>query len=249
MNRYLLAALAVAVSAFAFAHSTTASHAGSSGGFFGWLATPPQAPGARQPDRQQQRATTQGTRAPGAGQSGSRYDYRTYRNANGNIDWNAYALNRVSRQEATSTGTTRVEVDFDGDYAIGSIIIDTSERHLYYVLPGGRAYRYSVGVGRPGFEWYGTHRISRKAEWPDWRPPAEMRQRQPELPEYMPGGPGNPLGARALYLGSTLYRIHGTTENYTIGQAVSSGCIRMLNEDVLDLYGRVTVGATVHVRA
>lgn len=107
--------------------------------------------------------------------------------------------------------------------------------------------RYGVGVGRPGFEWAGTHKVTRKAEWPDWRPPAEMRKRQPGLPAFMPGGPKNPLGARALYLGSTLYRIHGSNEPWTIGKAVSSGCIRMRNEDVIDLYGRVGVGTSVRV--
>jgi lipoprotein-anchoring transpeptidase ErfK/SrfK len=107
--------------------------------------------------------------------------------------------------------------------------------------------RYAVGVGRPGFEWSGVHRISRKAEWPDWRPPAEMLKRRPDLPRFMEGGEDNPLGARALYLGSSLYRIHGSNEPNTIGQAVSSGCIRMTNEDVQDLYERVPVGATVVV--
>jgi lipoprotein-anchoring transpeptidase ErfK/SrfK len=250
MRKHFLTAIAVATSAFAFIPISTPSHAGSSGGFFEWLATPPERPSSdRQRTRQESAVTGSQSRQQNRNQAGTRYDYRTYRDANGNIDWNAYALNRVSTQEATSTGTTRTEVDFHGSYEIGSIVIDTSERHLYYVLPGGRAYRYDVGVGRPGFEWYGTHAISRKSEWPDWRPPEEMRQRQPELPEFMPGGPGNPLGARALYLGSTLYRIHGTTENHTIGYAVSSGCIRMLNEDVMDLYNRVNVGTVVHVRA
>ena len=106
---------------------------------------------------------------------------------------------------------------------------------------------YGIGVGRKGFEWSGIENVSRKAEWPDWTPPAEMRERQPDIPEFMPGGPDNPLGARALYLGSTLYRIHGTAEPHTIGQAVSSGCIRMLNDDVIDLYQRVKVGAKVYV--
>lgn len=132
-------------------------------------------------------------------------------------------------------------------HGAGTIIIDTARRYLYLVQDDGTAIRYGVGVGRTGFDWTGTHRISRKAEWPDWRPPAEMRQRQPYLPAFVPGGVGNPLGARALYLGSTLYRIHGTTENSTIGQAVSSGCIRMRNEDVTDLYERVPIGATVIV--
>ena len=111
----------------------------------------------------------------------------------------------------------------------------------------GTARRYGVGVGKPGFEWAGTHRVTRKAEWPDWRPPAAMRKRRPELPAFMAGGPENPLGARALYLGSTLYRIHGSNQPWTIGHAVSSGCIRMRNEDVMDLYERVRVGTKVHV--
>jgi lipoprotein-anchoring transpeptidase ErfK/SrfK len=139
-------------------------------------------------------------------------------------------------------------VQYDGPHAPGTVVIDTDERLLYLVEKGGMARRYGVGVGRPGFEWAGAHRVSRKAEWPDWRPPAEMRKRQPYLPVMMPGGPKNPLGARALYLGSSLYRIHGTSEPWTIGSAVSSGCIRMRNEDVVDLYDRVPVGARVIVK-
>jgi lipoprotein-anchoring transpeptidase ErfK/SrfK len=129
----------------------------------------------------------------------------------------------------------------------GTIVIDTNARYLYLVIENGQALRYGVGVGRPGFEWAGVHKVTRKAEWPDWTPPAEMLQRQPGLPRFMKGGPNNPLGARALYLGSTLYRIHGSNEPWTIGHAVSSGCIRMRNEDVTDLYGRVGVGAKVIV--
>ena len=132
-------------------------------------------------------------------------------------------------------------------YAAGTILIDSDRRFLYLVKEDGTAIRYGVGVGRPGFEWTGTHKISRKAEWPDWVPPQAMRLRQPFLPAFMPGGPDNPLGARALYIGSTLYRIHGTNEARTIGEAVSSGCIRMLNEDVIDLYERVQVGTKVVV--
>lgn len=138
-------------------------------------------------------------------------------------------------------------VAYDGPEAPGTIIVDTINRFLYLIQPGGMAIRYGVGVGRPGFEWSGVHTVTRKAEWPDWRPPPEMRARQPGLPDYVPGGPANPLGARALYLGSTLYRIHGSNEPWTIGQAVSSGCIRMRNEDVIDLYNRVPVGARVVV--
>ena len=129
----------------------------------------------------------------------------------------------------------------------GTIVIDTQSRRLYLIMEDGKAMRYGVGVGRPGFEWGGTKSVTRKAEWPDWRPPAEMIQRQPYLPRFMPGGPQNPLGARALYLGSSLYRIHGSNEPHTIGQAVSSGCIRMTNADVIDLYERVKVGAKVVV--
>ena len=131
--------------------------------------------------------------------------------------------------------------------AEGTIIIDTNARYLYLILGDGRAKRYGVGVGRPGFEWAGIHRITRKAEWPGWVPPGEMRLRQPYLPIAMDGGLDNPLGARALYLGSTLYRIHGSNQPWTIGQAVSSGCIRMRNEDVIDLYERVGVGTKVIV--
>lgn len=138
-------------------------------------------------------------------------------------------------------------VAYEGNEPPGTILIDTGNRFLYLIQEGGWAIRYGVGVGRPGFEWAGVHAVTRKAEWPDWRPPAEMREREPWLPEYMPGGPANPLGARALYLGSTLYRIHGSNEPWTIGQAVSSGCIRMRNEDVIDLYQRVPVGARVIV--
>lgn len=216
-------------------------------GFFGsfgeWLATPPE--GSRQ--KRHTFRTTSKPRTPYT--PGSRYDYRTYRDSRGNIDWNAYALKRVSRSEALNTGTTAQVISYHGNHKPGSIVISTSERRLYLVLPGGKARVYKVGVGRPGFEWYGAHAISRKTEWPDWRPPAEMRARQPYLPEFMPGGPGNPLGARALYIGSTVYRIHGTTENHTIGYAVSSGCIRMLNQDVIDLYTRVSVGTMVYVEA
>jgi lipoprotein-anchoring transpeptidase ErfK/SrfK len=137
----------------------------------------------------------------------------------------------------------RQEVDYAGPEQPGTIIIDTPRKFLFLVQPGGRAIRYGIGVGRPGFEWSGVKRISRKAEWPDWTPPAQMLLRRPDLPRHMAGGADNPLGARALYLGSSLYRIHGTNEPTTIGQNVSSGCIRMMNEDVIDLYGRVPVGA------
>jgi lipoprotein-anchoring transpeptidase ErfK/SrfK len=129
----------------------------------------------------------------------------------------------------------------------GTIVIDTEGRHLYLIMPDQRALRYGVGVGRPGFEWAGVHHITRMAEWPDWTPPDEMLKRQPGIPHHMDGGPDNPLGARALYLGSTLYRIHGSNEPWTIGHAVSSGCIRMRNQDIMDLYQRVRVGNKVIV--
>ena len=131
--------------------------------------------------------------------------------------------------------------------APGTIIVQTAERHLYLIQPGGRALRYGIGVGRDGFQWQGLVTITNKKEWPDWTPPPEMIARQPYLPRFMAGGPGNPLGARALYLSGSVYRIHGTNAPDTIGKQVSSGCIRMLNEDVVDLYGRVSVGAKVVV--
>ena len=132
--------------------------------------------------------------------------------------------------------------------APGSIYISTMERRLYLILGNGEAIRYGIGVGRDGFRWTGTHHVSAKREWPGWTPPAEMRARRPDLPRYMAGGIENPLGARALYLGSSLYRIHGSNEPETIGHAVSSGCFRMTNEDVVDLYNRVSVGTLVVVR-
>jgi len=142
-------------------------------------------------------------------------------------------------------------VEYNTPHKPGTIVIDTNERYLYLVLQNGEARRYGVGVGKPGFEWAGAHRVTRKAEWPSWTPPKEMIEREKAkgriLPAFMPGGPANPLGARALYLGSTLYRIHGTNAPWTIGQAVSSGCIRMRNQDVEDLYPRVPVGAKVIV--
>ncbi|MCG6122230.1 MAG: L,D-transpeptidase [Microvirga sp.] len=153
----------------------------------------------------------------------------------------------VSRGQGVDPRFSRQVVAYQGSEAPGTIVVDTRNRFLYFVQEGGRAVRYGVGVGREGFSWKGSQRISRKAEWPDWRPPESMRRRQPELPAFMAGGPDNPLGARALYLGATLYRIHGTNEPHTIGHAMSSGCIRMMNDDVIDLYGRVRVGARVVV--
>ena len=138
-------------------------------------------------------------------------------------------------------------VSYDGKHAPGTIVIDTPNKFLYLVEDGGKAMRYGIGVGRDGFRWAGVKNITRKAEWPDWTPPPEMLQRRPDLPRHMAGGPENPLGARAMYLGSSLYRIHGSNEPWTIGTAVSSGCIRMRNGDVIDLYGRVKVGTKVVV--
>ena len=138
-------------------------------------------------------------------------------------------------------------VAYEGGEKPGTIIIDTPRRYLFLVQDGGRAVRYGIGVGRPGFTWAGVKQVSAKREWPDWTPPPEMLRRRPDLPHHMAGGPENPLGARALYLGSSLYRIHGSNEPWTIGTAVSSGCIRMRNEDVIDLYGRVNIGTKVVV--
>src|SRR4051812_12490833 len=138
-------------------------------------------------------------------------------------------------------------VPYNGSEAPGTIIIDTPNTFLYLVQPGGRAIRYGIGVGRDGFRWSGVQHITKKAEWPDWTPPAEMIARQPYLPRFMAGGPTNPLGARAMYLGNTVYRIHGTNAPSTIGQRVSSGCIRLTNEDVTDLASRVNVGTKVVV--
>jgi lipoprotein-anchoring transpeptidase ErfK/SrfK len=142
-------------------------------------------------------------------------------------------------------------VSFARSLPPGSIVVRTGERRLYYVLPGGQAIQYAVGVGREGFEWSGQNRITRKQKWPEWRPPQVMLEREHAkghmIPDYMPGGVENPLGARALYIGSTEFRIHGTSQPWSIGLAVSSGCIRMLNEEVIDLYNRVKIGALVVV--
>jgi hypothetical protein len=139
----------------------------------------------------------------------------------------------------------RTLVDYSTNEPVGTIVIDTPNTYLYLVLGHGKALRYGIGVGREGFTWFGAEKISRMAEWPDWNPPEQMIKRQPYLPRFMAGGDGNPLGARALYLGDTLYRIHGTNQPSTIGSFVSSGCIRLTNEDITDLYGRVKVGTRV----
>jgi len=152
------------------------------------------------------------------------------------------------RSPQRGSSIRRELVDYETSLKAGTIVVETGERRLYFVLEGGKAMKYGIGVGRDGFRWSGQHRITRKAEWPGWTPPPAMRKRVPDLPAYMPGGPDNPLGARALYIGSTLYRLHGTSEPWTIGEAVSSGCIRLTNDDVVDLYDRVKVGALVVVR-
>ena len=151
-------------------------------------------------------------------------------------------------QEQLSGPWEKQVVFFRTTEAPGTVIIVTADRFLYVVQGNSRAIRYGIGVGREGFQWSGLQRISRKQEWPDWRPPPEMIERQPYLPRFMAGGPGNPLGARALYLGATVYRIHGTNQPDTIGHAVSSGCFRLVNADVIDLYDRVPVGTKVVIK-
>ena len=153
----------------------------------------------------------------------------------------------MAQQQPLDPRYERQVIEYRGAEKPGTIIVDTPHFFLYLVLDGGRALRYGIGVGRPGFTWAGVKSVSAKREWPDWRPPDEMLARRPDLPHYMPGGPDNPLGARALYLGSTLYRIHGSNEPWSIGTQVSSGCIRLRNDDIIDLYGRVKVGAKVIV--
>jgi lipoprotein-anchoring transpeptidase ErfK/SrfK len=159
----------------------------------------------------------------------------------------AYAPSSEAVHAAVDPRYQKQEVNYDGTEKPGTIVINTNEKLLYLVTDGGKAIRYGIGVGRPGFTWSGVHHISQKREWPDWTPPPEMLKRRPDLPRHMQGGPDNPLGARAMYLGSSLYRIHGSNEPWTIGTSVSSGCIRMRNEDVVDLYAKVRVGAKVVV--
>lgn len=151
-------------------------------------------------------------------------------------------------QPENNSVSLRASVSIDHRLEAGDILVDSRARSLYFATSPTTAIKYSVAVGRPGHAWKGTEKITRKAKWPDWRPPAEMRKRRPDLPPFVKGGPRNPLGARALYLGSTLIRIHGSNEPHTIGSAVSSGCIRMTNEDIMDLYERVSEGSTVVVR-
>lgn len=158
------------------------------------------------------------------------------------------ALQAPADEDVRDDAYARRIVPFRTSEAPGTIIVDTGERYLYLVQPHDLAIRYGIGVGRIGFQWSGVERISEKQEWPDWRPPSEMVGRQPYLPRFMAGGPGNPLGARALYLGHSVFRIHGTNQPETIGHAVSSGCFRLDNADVIDLYDRVQIGAKVVVR-
>jgi lipoprotein-anchoring transpeptidase ErfK/SrfK len=154
----------------------------------------------------------------------------------------------LSRVTSSGKSSVRREiVPYTGKHSAGTIVVSTAERRLYLVLPQGKAIRYGIGVGRDGFQWGGVKTVSMKKEWPSWTPPAQMLKRRPDLPRFMPGGPSNPLGARAMYLGSSLFRIHGSNEPQTIGQAVSSGCFRMTNDDVVDLYDRVKVGTRVVV--
>ncbi|SMQ61372.1 L,D-transpeptidase catalytic domain [Devosia lucknowensis] len=164
-----------------------------------------------------------------------------------NPDTNQFEERTATANPRGGSPIKKQVVDYETNQRPGTIVIETGERRLYLVLEDGKAMKYGIGVGRDGFTWSGTHRITRKAEWPGWTPPPAMRKRVPDLPAYMPGGPENPLGARALYIGSTLYRVHGTSEPWSIGQAVSSGCIRLTNEDVTDLYERVQVGAKIIV--
>jgi len=162
--------------------------------------------------------------------------------------WVKYRISPEAAGAIAREKYKRETVHYSTSESPGTIIIDTDDRYLYYVTGSNRAIRYGIGVGREGFEWNGVEKISAKKQWPSWTPPPEMIQRQPDLPRFMPGGPKNPLGARALYLGNTLYRIHGTNEDWSIGRAVSSGCIRMMNHDVIDLYNRTKIGTKVVVK-
>ena len=176
----------------------------------------------------------------------------THERATASNNFSGSSVYSRRRYRSDKSPIPRKEIAFKEGYPAGTIIIDTSDRRLYHVLGNGKAMRYGVGVGREGFEWSGTNRVSRKAEWPSWTPPEVMIKREAAkgriLPRYMEGGPNNPMGARALYIGSTIYRIHGTNEPWSIGQAMSSGCIRMANDDVRHLYERVSVGNRVIVR-
>ncbi|MCC6780512.1 MAG: L,D-transpeptidase [Hyphomicrobiales bacterium] len=186
-------------------------------------------------------------RGPSALANAPRYDARGYRPGDPDLGPGMVEAPGDPSRAVMDARFQKQEVAYDGEEKAGTIIVHTRERMLYLVQDSGRAIRYGIGVGRPGFTWSGVHHVTQKREWPDWTPPDEMLRRRPDLPRHMVGGPDNPLGARALYLGSTLYRIHGSNEPWTIGTQVSSGCIRMRNEDVIDLYGRVRVGAKVVV--
>ncbi|MFL6799509.1 MAG: L,D-transpeptidase [Xanthobacteraceae bacterium] len=188
---------------------------------------------------------------PAGSRDDQRYDsssgYRRYPQMPGDVGPGMVESPYQPGQPVLDPRYVKQEVAYQGDESPGTVIVNTRDRFLYLVQDGGRAVRYGIGVGRPGFTWAGVHHVTQKREWPDWTPPDEMLKRRPDLPRHMVGGPDNPLGARALYLGSTLYRIHGSNEPWTIGTQVSSGCIRMRNEDVIDLYGRVKLGSKVVV--
>jgi lipoprotein-anchoring transpeptidase ErfK/SrfK len=227
------------------AYAPAASHSSMGGGFIEMLMTG-RNPGRGQPPAQQQQQAYQAY-APGFQGGQLSPDPQPAPRAHPGLQ--QAALNPDFRQVERGLDPMYLPqvVDYAGSHGVGTIVIDTPNKFMYLVEGNGKARRYGIGVGRPGFEWAGVKTITRKAEWPDWRPPPEMIKRRPDLPRYMAGGPENPMGARGLYLGSSLYRIHGTNEPHTIGQAVSSGCIRMRNEDVTDLYGRVRVGTKVIV--
>ena len=195
--------------------------------------------------RQTQRGSQQWFGAP-APQDYSR-DEQGGRLANANASSDDPLPEQQRSEDRIDPRLLRQEVAYDGTESPGTVVVDTPNHYLYLVQSEGRAIRYGIGVGRPGFMWSGRHSISAKKEWPDWVPPDEMVKRQPYLPHFVAGGPNNPLGARALYLGSTLYRIHGSNEPWTIGRNVSSGCIRMRNSDIIDLFERVKVGTKVVV--
>jgi lipoprotein-anchoring transpeptidase ErfK/SrfK len=226
---------AACASALSFAPLAPAQAQNLGGGFLEYLATGGQSPA---PGRQQRAAAYYGQSAGyGAGVVMNRPPANAMQ----------ASLAPVQPRREIPRDYLRREVDYPASGKIGSIVIDTPNHYLYLITAPGHAMRYGIGVGRPGFTWSGHKTISRKAEWPGWTPPPEMMKRRPDLPRHMDGGPDNPLGARALYLGSSMYRIHGTNEPWTIGQNVSSGCIRMMNEDVIDLYQRVPVGAPVTI--
>jgi lipoprotein-anchoring transpeptidase ErfK/SrfK len=265
MERFILipgaaiaAVLAVTSPASADPYSQRSSHANLGGGLIELLVTgrdPGSRPAARQPQSQPpQGYVPQGQGVPyGAAPSYQALPMDPYARApasrNATPPFRQAALDPDFRQVERGLDPKFLPqvVAYAGRHAPGTLVVDTTDKFLYLVEDDGKARRYGIGVGRPGFEWKGVKSITRKAEWPDWRPPDDMLKRRPDLPRFMAGGPENPMGARGLYLGSSLYRIHGTNEPHTIGQAVSSGCFRMRNEDVTDLYDRVRIGAKVVV--